>query len=76
MRMSAAIAISMPPPTQWPLSAAITSFGVCSSAMSVSFACRQNMYLNSGVTELSMPMLAPAEKNFSPLPVSTITSTS
>jgi hypothetical protein len=32
MRMSAAIATSKPPPTQWPLIAAITSFGVCSNA--------------------------------------------
>src|SRR6185312_1779009 len=31
MRMSAAMAISSPPPTQCPLIAAITSFGVCSS---------------------------------------------
>ena len=41
MRMSAAIATSSPPPTVWPLSAAITSFGVCSSRFSVSLACRQ-----------------------------------
>jgi hypothetical protein len=41
MRMSAAMAISRPPPTVWPFSAAITSFGVCSSRFSVSFACRQ-----------------------------------
>jgi hypothetical protein len=41
MRRSAAIAISSPPPTVCPLSAAITSLGVCSSRFSVSFACRQ-----------------------------------
>ena len=41
MRMSAAIATSRPPPTVWPLSPAITSFGVCSSRFIVSLACRQ-----------------------------------
>ena len=41
MRRSAAIATSSPPPTVWPFSAAITSFGVCSSRFSVSLACRQ-----------------------------------
>ena len=41
MRRSAAMAISSPPPTVWPFSAAITSLGVCSSRFSVSFACRQ-----------------------------------
>ena len=38
MRMSAAIAISSPPPTQCPFRAAITSLGVCSSRFRVSFA--------------------------------------
>src|SRR5215472_2653829 len=41
MRMSAAMAISNPPPTVCPLSAAITSLGVCSSRSSVSLACKQ-----------------------------------
>ena len=41
MRMSAAIATSRPPPTVWPFSAAMTSFGVCSRRFSVSLACRQ-----------------------------------
>src|SRR5581483_3033748 len=40
-RRSAAIAISSPPPTVCPFSAAITSFGVCSRRSSVSLACRQ-----------------------------------
>ena len=40
-RMSHASAISRPPPTVYPLSAPITSLGVCSSRLSVSFACRQ-----------------------------------
>jgi len=39
--VSAAIATSSPPPTQWPLIAAITSFGVCSSRFNVSLACKQ-----------------------------------
>ncbi len=47
----------------------MTSLGVCSRRESVSLACRQKLYLNSGVTLFSMPMFAPAEKNFSPLPV-------
>ncbi len=41
MRMSAARATSSPPPTQWPLTAATTSFGVCSRRESVSLAWRQ-----------------------------------
>jgi hypothetical protein len=41
MRMSAAMAISNPPPTVCPLSAAMTSFGVCSRRRRVSFAWRQ-----------------------------------
>jgi hypothetical protein len=36
-------------------------------------ACRQKKYFQRGVTSFSMVMLAPAEKNFSPLPRSTIT---
>ena len=74
--MSAAIAISRPPPTVCPFSAAIVSFGVCSRRLRVSFACRQKQYLKPVVTFASMPILAPAEKNFSPFPVSTITWTS
>src|SRR5439155_1565402 len=65
-RKSHAIAISSPPPTVCPLSAAMVSFGVCSRRFRVSLACRQKKYLKRGVTLLSMPMLAPAEKNFSP----------
>src|ERR1039457_3347983 len=76
MRRSAAMAISSPPPTQWPLIAAITSLGVCSSRSSISFACRQKYYLKVGSTEASILMFAPAEKNLSPTPVSTITCTS
>jgi len=41
IRMSAAIAISSPPPTVWPFSAAITSLGVCSRRLRVSLAWRQ-----------------------------------
>ena len=41
----------------------------------VSFACRQNWYLNAGVTASSIEMSAPAQKNFSPWPAITITST-
>src|SRR5205807_6694375 len=44
-RRSHAIAISRPPPTVWPLSAAIVSLGVCSRRLRVSFACRQKKYL-------------------------------
>jgi hypothetical protein len=55
------------------LSAAITSLGVCSRRIRVSFACRQKKYLNRGVTVCSIWMLAPAQKNFSPAPRSTIT---
>jgi len=32
----------------WPFSAAITSSGVCSRRLRVSFACRQKQYLKSG----------------------------
>ena len=53
----------------------MTSFGVCSRRLRVSLACRQKQYLKPGVTVLSMPMFAPAQKNFSPAPVMTITST-
>ena len=56
--------------------AAITSFGVCSRRSIVSFACRQKLYLNDGVTSDSILILAPAEKNFSPAPRMTITCTS
>ncbi len=66
MRMSAAIAISSPPPTVWPFKPAITSLGVCS---------RRFKYLKVGFTVLSMLMLAPAQKNFSPAPRITITCT-
>ena len=72
-RRSAAIATSSPPPTQCPFSAAITSFGVCSSRFSVSLAWRQKQYLNAGSASFSMPMFAPAQKNRSPAPMSTIT---
>src|SRR5436190_1042315 len=72
-RMSHAIAISSPPPTVWPFSAAIVSLGVCSKRLRVSLACRQKKNLKRGVTVLSIPMLAPAEKNLSPRPRSTIT---
>src|SRR5690349_20882645 len=72
-RMSHAIAISSPPPTVWPFSAAIVSLGVCSRRLRVSLACRQKKNLKRGVTVLSIPMLAPAEKNLSPRPRSTIT---
>ncbi len=54
----------------------MTSLGVCSSLLRVSLACRQKKYLKPGVTESSMLMLAPAEKNFSPWPVIMITVTS
>ncbi len=69
------MATSRPPPTVCPFRAAITSFGVCSSRLSVSFACRQKQYFQSGSDSESMPMFAPAQKNFSPAPVITITST-
>jgi len=75
IRMSAAIAISSPPPTQWPFRAAITSFGVCSRRFSVSFAWRQKKYLKTGFTVWSILMFAPAQKNLSPAPRSTITCT-
>ena len=68
-RRSQASAISSPPPTQCPLSAAITSLGVCSSRQSVSLACRQKLYLKYGSAFSSMAMSAPAQKNFSPAPV-------
>src|SRR3989440_2761315 len=74
-RRSHAIAISSPPPTVCPLSAASVSFGVCSSRLRVSLACRQKKYLKRGVTLLSIAMLAPAEKNFSPWPRITMTCT-
>src|SRR5205814_6666460 len=74
-RMSHAIAISSPPPTVWPLSAAIVSLGVCSRRFNVSLAWRQKKYLKRGVTLLSIAMFAPAEKNFSPWPRSTMTCT-
>src|SRR6266545_4585890 len=74
-RRSHAMAISSPPPTVWPLSAAIVSFGVCSRRLSVSLAWRQKKYLKRGVTLLSIAMFAPAEKNFSPWPRSTMTCT-
>ncbi len=54
----------------------MTSFGVCSRRISVSLACRQKKYLKSGLTVWSMSMFAPAQKNFSPAPVITITCTS
>src|SRR5256714_6591754 len=41
IRMSAAMAISSPPPTQCPLMAAITSLGVCSKRSNISLAWRQ-----------------------------------
>ena len=69
MRMSAAMAISRPPPTVCPFSAAMTSFGVCSRRFRVSLAWRQKQYVQSGSASLSIPMLAPAQKNFSPAPV-------
>ncbi len=65
-RMSHAMAISSPPPTVCPFSAAIVSFGVCSRRLRVSLACRQKKNLKRGVTLFSMPMFAPAEKNLSP----------
>src|SRR5437764_703419 len=72
-RKSHAIAISSPPPTVCPLSAAMVSLGVCSRRLRVSLACRQKKNLKRGVTVLSIPMFAPAEKNLSPWPRSTIT---
>ena len=75
-RRSHAIAISSPPPTVCPFRAAMTSFGVRSKRLSVSLACRQKLYLNWGVTRLSISISAPAEKNFSPSPRSSMTKTS
>ena len=76
IRISAAMAISNPPPTVCPFSAAITNFGVCSKRDKVSFACKQKKYLYRGDTLFRYLMLAPAEKNFSPCPVNKITETS
>src|SRR2546426_937757 len=44
-RRSVAIAISRPPPTQWPSIAAMKSFGVLSILFSVSWQLRQNIAL-------------------------------
>ena len=48
IRISAAIAISSPPPTVCPFSAAITNLGVCSRRDRVSLACKQKKYLYLG----------------------------
>src|SRR5207302_210090 len=75
-RTSHASAISRPPPTVWPLSAAIVSLGVCSSRLSVSLAYSENWYRKRGVTRCIIGMFAPAEKNRSPWPLTTSTYTS
>src|SRR5437764_3363066 len=75
-RTSHASAISSPPPTVWPLSAAIVSLGVCSSRLSVSLAYSENWYRKRGVTRCIIGMFAPAEKNRSPWPLTTSTYTS
>jgi hypothetical protein len=74
--MSQASAISSPPPTVWPLSAAIVSLGVCSRRFSVSFAYSEKCCRKRGVTCCIIRISAPAEKNRSPCPRSTTTWTS
>ncbi len=63
IRRSVERAISSPPPTQWPLMAAMTTLGVLANLSRVSWQYRQNIALKSGAAFLSISMSAPALKN-------------
>ena len=75
MRISQLIAISQPPPSAKPFTAAITGTGKVSSLRNTSLPFFPNASPSAFVSVLISPMSAPATKDFSPAPVRIIART-